>query len=86
MWLGARGVPQAGMTSIDIYGGGTLCGRVMSPMIGAHNARNLVGALALVTEGANRPLDRALAAVPTFAGIRKRQELVGQNTEYSCVR
>ena len=33
---------------------------------------------ALVAEGAQRPLDRALGAVPSFAGIRRRQELVGE--------
>ena len=45
LWLGAKGVASGGITPIDVYGGGSFCGRVMSPMIGAHNARNLVGAL-----------------------------------------
>jgi UDP-N-acetylmuramate: L-alanyl-gamma-D-glutamyl-meso-diaminopimelate ligase len=73
MWLGMRAPGGA----LDLFGGGSLCGRVELPLFGKHNARNTVAALALASEAAGAPLDRLIAALPTFQGTKRRQELVG---------
>lgn len=73
MWLG---MPAPG-GSMDLFGGGSLCGRAALPLIGKHNARNTVAALALASEAAGAPLDRLIAALPGFRGSKRRQELVG---------
>ncbi|MGB5810454.1 MAG: Mur ligase family protein [Polyangiales bacterium] len=72
-WLGARAPGGA----LDLFGGGSLCGRTNLPMMGRHNARNAVGALAMASEAAGAPLDRLMAALPSFRGTKRRQELVG---------
>jgi UDP-N-acetylmuramate: L-alanyl-gamma-D-glutamyl-meso-diaminopimelate ligase len=73
MWLGA---PAPG-GSIDLFGGGSLCGRAALPLMGQHNARNVVAALALASEAAGAPLDGLLGVLSGFRGIKRRQELVG---------
>ncbi len=73
MWLG---MPAPG-GSMDLFGGGSLCGRATLPLIGKHNARNTVAALAMASEAAGAPLDRLIAALPGFRGSKRRQELVG---------
>jgi UDP-N-acetylmuramate: L-alanyl-gamma-D-glutamyl-meso-diaminopimelate ligase len=45
--------------------------------MGRHNARNTLAALALATEGAGASLAAALEALPSFRGVRRRQELIG---------
>jgi UDP-N-acetylmuramate: L-alanyl-gamma-D-glutamyl-meso-diaminopimelate ligase len=73
MWLG---MPAPGGT-MDLFGGGSLCGRANLPLLGRHNARNTVAALAMASEAAGAPLDRLIAALPGFRGTKRRQELVG---------
>ena len=73
MWLGMR----APGGTMDLFGGGSLCGRATLPLLGRHNARNTVAALAMASEAAGAPLDRLIAALPGFRGTRRRQELVG---------
>jgi UDP-N-acetylmuramate: L-alanyl-gamma-D-glutamyl-meso-diaminopimelate ligase len=73
MWLGMR----AGGGAMDLFGGGSLCGRVPLPLVGRHNARNTVAALAIASEAAGAPLDELIAALPGFRGTKRRQELVG---------
>lgn len=73
MWLGMR-APGGAM---DLFGGGSLCGRASVPLRGRHNARNTLAALAMASEAAGAPLDRLIAALPGFRGSKRRQELVG---------
>jgi UDP-N-acetylmuramate: L-alanyl-gamma-D-glutamyl-meso-diaminopimelate ligase len=73
MWLG---MPAPG-GAMDLFGGGSLCGRADLPLLGRHNARNTVAALAMASEAAGAPLDRLIAALPGFRGTKRRQELVG---------
>lgn len=72
-WIGAR-APGA---ALDLFGGGSLCGRANVPLMGRHNARNTIAALAMASEAAGAPLDRLIAALPSFRGTKRRQELVG---------
>jgi UDP-N-acetylmuramate: L-alanyl-gamma-D-glutamyl-meso-diaminopimelate ligase len=73
IWLG---MPSPGGT-MDLFGGGSLCGRAKLPLVGRHNARNTVAALAMASEAASAPLDKLIAALPGFRGSKRRQELVG---------
>jgi UDP-N-acetylmuramate: L-alanyl-gamma-D-glutamyl-meso-diaminopimelate ligase len=73
MWLGMR----APGGTMDLFGGGSLCGRATLPLLGRHNARNTVAALAMASEAAGAPLDQLIAALPGFLGTKRRQELVG---------
>jgi len=73
IWLGMSAPGGA----LDLFGGGSLCGRVRLPLLGKHNARNALAALAMASEAAGAPLDRLIAALPSFRGTRRRQELVG---------
>jgi UDP-N-acetylmuramate: L-alanyl-gamma-D-glutamyl-meso-diaminopimelate ligase len=73
MWFG---MPAPG-GSMDLFGGGSLCGRATLPLFGKHNARNTIAALAMASEAAGAPLDRLMAALPGFRGTKRRQELVG---------
>lgn len=72
-WLGVR-APRG---ALDLFGGGSLCGRAQLPLMGKHNARNTIAALAMASEAGGAPLDRAIAALPAFRGTKRRQELVG---------
>jgi UDP-N-acetylmuramate: L-alanyl-gamma-D-glutamyl-meso-diaminopimelate ligase len=62
---------------MDLFGGGSLCGRARLPLVGRHNARNVLAALAMASEAAGAPLDGLIATLPGFRGTRRRQELVG---------
>ena len=75
MWLGAR--VESGAL-LDLFGGGSYCGRVHMPLFGRHNARNVVAALAMASDAAAAPLDELLGALPRFAGTQRRQEFVGR--------
>jgi len=69
---------QAGAQPFDLFVGGTYCGRVTSPLFGEHNVRNVVAALALAAEGAERPVRELIGALQSFRGVRRRQELLGE--------
>src|SRR5690606_22714649 len=56
LWTAAVAPAQGGATPLDLFGGGTYLGRVMSPLSGKHNARNALAALALAAEGARAAL------------------------------
>lgn len=73
MWLG---MPAPG-GAMDLFGGGSLCGRASLPLRGRYNARNTVAALAMASEAAGAPLDKLIGALPGFRGTKRRQELVG---------
>ena len=82
IWMGALSRGRAGSQGVplalDVYGGGSFCGRVQLPLAGAHNARNALAALALATEAAGADLASAMRALPSFAGVRRRQEQLAQ--------
>ncbi|HJK92909.1 MAG TPA: Mur ligase family protein [Polyangiaceae bacterium LLY-WYZ-15_(1-7)] len=77
IWMAATGKPIGGAQPLDLYGGGTFLGRVTSPLSGKHNARNALAAIALASEGAGAEVSDAMNAVARFAGVRRRQELLG---------
>lgn len=78
IWSGAVSRAHAGATPIDVFGGGSFLGRVLSPMSGKHNARNLLAAYAMATEGAGVDLATVMRVTPSFGGVRRRQELLAE--------
>jgi len=79
-WVGAPIAAQGGMQPFDLFVGGSSAGPVLSPLAGAHNVRNTLAALALVTEAAGGPvvLRDLFSALRTFRGVRRRQDRIGE--------
>ncbi len=77
-WLAApaRITPEA--TTFDLYAGGVLAGRFMMPMSGRHNLRNVTAALAAAAHGYGADLRSLAEPLAHFAGVKRRQELLGQ--------
>jgi UDP-N-acetylmuramate: L-alanyl-gamma-D-glutamyl-meso-diaminopimelate ligase len=76
-WLAALVPPQGGLQAFDLFFGGSSCGRVSSPLAGAHNVANALAALAMAAEGAGAPVRDLTRALLGFSGVRRRQELRG---------
>lgn len=76
-WLAAPAPVEAGMQPFDLFFGGSSCGRVHSPLVGHHNIRNTLAALAIASEGATVSVKALTTALPGFSGIKRRQELRG---------
>jgi UDP-N-acetylmuramate: L-alanyl-gamma-D-glutamyl-meso-diaminopimelate ligase len=77
-WLAAPAVTDASGQSFDLYLGGSSAGRAALPLSGAHNLNNAVAALAAVCQGYGVPVNEAIFALASFAGIARRQELIGE--------
>ncbi len=52
-------------------------GHFLSPMYGAHNLRNVIGAIAAAS-AADIPIDSLREVLPYFQGVKRRQEIVIQ--------
>lgn len=68
-WLGAPYAFQGGVMPVELFVGGTSCGRVFSPLVGAPLARLAVGAVALAAEHAAVPVRSAAAGLRGFLGV-----------------
>lgn len=78
-WLGAPApIDDAGMQPFDLYAGGVYAGRCAIASPGAHNVRNAVAAIAAAAEGFGVSIVVARSALATFAGVRRRQDLLGE--------
>lgn len=75
-WQGANIVHQDGVTRFDVRREGEPFGRFESPLLGVHNVRN---ALAAIATGHFTGLDAATlaAGLRSFKGIKRRLETVG---------
>jgi UDP-N-acetylmuramate: L-alanyl-gamma-D-glutamyl-meso-diaminopimelate ligase len=74
----------SGLTRFTVHRAGELFGRFQSPLLGAHNVRN---ALAAIAVGAHRGLDAATlaAGLRAFRGIKRRLETVGVAREVTIL-
>jgi UDP-N-acetylmuramate: L-alanyl-gamma-D-glutamyl-meso-diaminopimelate ligase len=75
-WRGSAIEHRDGLTRFDVHRDGTLFGRFESPLLGVHNVRN---ALAAIAVGARVGLSQATLAegLRRFKGIKRRLETVG---------
>jgi UDP-N-acetylmuramate: L-alanyl-gamma-D-glutamyl-meso-diaminopimelate ligase len=76
-WLGAPAAMSAEGTTFDLFAGGVLCGRYLLPLPGNHNLRNAIAALAAAAQGYGAKLQQLGPALARFAGVRRRQDLIG---------
>ena len=78
-WLAAMvpADPETGIQPFDLYLGGSYGGRFALKVPGSHNVRNALGALAAGAEGFGVDIEKARQALATFAGVRRRQDLLG---------
>ncbi len=64
-------------TNFTLLESGKSAGRLSSPLSGRHNLRNALGAIAL-TRGLGLSVEEIAAALPRFAGVRRRLEVKGE--------
>ncbi len=62
----------------DLVADGRTAGRFRTPMCGNHNLRNTAAALIMCHLGAKVPLRSLREALPSFKGVKRRQEIVGR--------
>ena len=77
-WMAAMAQTDEALTSFDLFAGGMACGRFATQLSGRHNVRNAVAALAVAAQGFGVGLDVLGHPLAQFAGIRRRQEVVGE--------
>jgi UDP-N-acetylmuramate: L-alanyl-gamma-D-glutamyl-meso-diaminopimelate ligase len=76
-WLAAPATFSEAGTTFDLFAGGVLAGRYIMPSPGHHNLRNAVAALAAAAQGYGAKLEDLGPALGRFAGVRRRQDLIG---------
>jgi UDP-N-acetylmuramate: L-alanyl-gamma-D-glutamyl-meso-diaminopimelate ligase len=77
VWLAAPAKAERTSQPFDLFYGGSSCGRVLSPLAGRHNVKNALAAIAMAAEGASVAVRDLTRALPSFSGVRRRQELRG---------
>lgn len=75
-WTAAPIAPTAGVQPFELFIGGSCAGRFFSPLMGEHNLRNTVAAMALLAEGMGLPIPLMAKALREFKGVKRRQDLV----------
>jgi UDP-N-acetylmuramate: L-alanyl-gamma-D-glutamyl-meso-diaminopimelate ligase len=76
-WSAALAPSIAGLASFDLFAGGSACGRFSSPLVGEHNVRNALAAIAMAAEGFGIAPTASRTALAKFEGVKRRQELLG---------
>jgi UDP-N-acetylmuramate: L-alanyl-gamma-D-glutamyl-meso-diaminopimelate ligase len=61
----------------DVFAGGSACGHFTLALPGEHNVRNALAAIAACAEGFGLAPSASRAGLQTFAGVKRRQELLG---------
>ncbi len=78
-WLAAVGpIDDLGRQTFDVFVGGASCGRFAMKSPGAHNVRNALATIAMGAECFGVSMPKARAAMATFEGVRRRQDLIGE--------
>ena len=79
VWLAALAhVDESGRQLFDAYVGGSSGGRFALDLPGAHNVRNALACIAMAGEAFGVSFGTARAALATFEGVKRRQELLGR--------
>jgi UDP-N-acetylmuramate: L-alanyl-gamma-D-glutamyl-meso-diaminopimelate ligase len=79
-WIAAPIRAQGGMQPFDLFVGGTSCGPVLSPLIGAHNVKNTLATIALIAETSQGKVavQDIMTPLRRFSGVRRRQDWIGE--------
>jgi UDP-N-acetylmuramate: L-alanyl-gamma-D-glutamyl-meso-diaminopimelate ligase len=83
-WSCAALEADASGTHFDILIGGERAARAFVPMYGRFNVENAIGVLAAAT-ALGVPPDAAIAALATFKGVKRRQEVRGEERGVAVV-
>ncbi len=70
-------IDDEGRQHFDVYAGGSSVGRFTLDSPGVHNVRNALAVLAAGAQAFSIPWATSRAAMAKFAGVRRRQELLG---------
>jgi len=73
----ARAVTGSDYSNFEVLHAGVACGKVRWSLIGAHNVDNALAAIAAARH-AGVPVQRSIAALNRFRGVRRRMELRGE--------
>jgi len=76
-WLAAPAQVDESGLSFELFAGGVASGRFSIRVPGLHNVRNATAAVAAVAQGFGVPIDAVRGALAGFAGVRRRQDLLG---------
>jgi UDP-N-acetylmuramate: L-alanyl-gamma-D-glutamyl-meso-diaminopimelate ligase len=77
-WCAAPGhIDDQGKQHFDVFAGGSSIGRFAIDSPGTHNIRNALAVLAMGAQAFQIPWSTARAAMATFSGVRRRQDLIG---------
>jgi UDP-N-acetylmuramate: L-alanyl-gamma-D-glutamyl-meso-diaminopimelate ligase len=76
-WRGSAIEHRDGLTRFDVHRDGTLFGRFESPLLGAHNVRNALAAIAVGTR-VGITAQTLAEGLRQFKGIKRRLETVGE--------
>lgn len=76
-WLAAPAESNEQGQSFDLYVGGSLAPRAAVRLSGRHNLANVAAAVAATCQGYGVSVSDALAALPRFEGVARRQDLLG---------
>jgi UDP-N-acetylmuramate: L-alanyl-gamma-D-glutamyl-meso-diaminopimelate ligase len=76
-WVAAPAAESPEAQSFDLYVGGVSAKRFALRPPGRHNVRNAVAALAAAAQGYGLGLNDLRASLARFAGVRRRQDLLG---------
>jgi UDP-N-acetylmuramate: L-alanyl-gamma-D-glutamyl-meso-diaminopimelate ligase len=68
--------PESGWTRFGVRHDDSPFGTFRLPLLGAHNVRNALAAIAVAAD-AGAPVERIVNAVRSFAGVKRRLEVVG---------
>jgi len=75
-WLAAPAEVTANGQSFDVFAGGVLLGRAAIRSPGRHNVRNALAAMAAACQGFGVDVKKAMAALASFDGVARRQDLL----------
>jgi UDP-N-acetylmuramate: L-alanyl-gamma-D-glutamyl-meso-diaminopimelate ligase len=75
-WVAALAEVTPTLQTFDIYVGGSLAGRAALRVPGRHNVRNALAAIAAACQGYGVDVRRAIASLESFAGVKRRQDLL----------
>lgn len=76
-WSAAPMAVTGGATPFELFAGGSVAGRLLSPLAGHHNLRNTLACFALVAERYGIAPATLAGALRAFRGVKRRQELIG---------
>ncbi len=78
LWKASDVAFDAAGTAFTVWRGEQMLGQVRLPMFGRHNVENALGALALAFTAAGVSIELAARALAEFRGVRRRQEIRGE--------